>query len=140
LQVRTKVLDHLQHIAQLMAHWRSSSCSAANAPTPANGSNSTKQQQQQAAMDKAVSDLLHLTKAMYIITPHIVYALKDVNLLTGRPETPPDSESQQQQQQQQHHYHDQAALYWQAADAAVQALPLCKWKYITHDKISLILT
>jgi hypothetical protein len=117
MQVRTKVLDHLQHIAQLLTHCRSSSCStlsssigsAANAPTPANGSSSTKQQQQQAAMDTAVSDLLHLTKAMYIITPHIVYALKDVNLLTGRPETPPDSESQQQQQQQQH-YHSSVLL------------------------------
>jgi hypothetical protein len=48
--------------------------------------------QQQADMDKAVGDLLFLTKAMYILTPGIVYALKDVNLMTGQLEPPPSSE------------------------------------------------
>jgi hypothetical protein len=48
--------------------------------------------QQQADMDKAVGDLLFLTKAMYILTPDIVYQLKDVNLMTGQLEPPPSSE------------------------------------------------
>jgi hypothetical protein len=101
VQVRSKVLQHLQDIAQLMSSWRADKCStlasgsSSARPTlaaAAGSSSSQQQQQQQAAMDAAVSDLLHLRKAMYIVTPHIVYALKDVNLLTGQPEVPPDSE------------------------------------------------
>jgi hypothetical protein len=93
LQVRTKVLDHFQDIALLMSSWRSqhsSSSSIAMAGSSCNGSGSSSAQHQ-AALDAAVSGLLHLTKAMYIITPRIVYALKDVNLLTGQLDMPPDS-------------------------------------------------
>lgn len=52
----------------------------------------TAPEQTQAALDAAMAGALHLTKAMYILTPHIVYQLKDMNLLTGQPAPPPPSE------------------------------------------------
>lgn len=42
-------------------------------------------------MDKVVGELLFLTKAIYFLTPGTMHALKDVNLLTGQLELPPDS-------------------------------------------------
>jgi hypothetical protein len=105
LQVRFKVLEHLQDIALLMGSRRnnhsSNSCSipfTLTAGDNINGNSSSSNDAQQAALDRAVSELLHLTKAMYIITPQLVYQLKDMNLLTGQLDPPPDSEWHSQQQ------------------------------------------
>ncbi|WIA35842.1 hypothetical protein OEZ86_004228 [Tetradesmus obliquus] len=88
-QVGTRCFHHLQRIAMVMNQRKASSSSNSSSSSGGGGGNVS--QQQQADMDEAVSELLLLTKAMYILTPGIVYALKDVNLMTMQLEPPPDS-------------------------------------------------
>jgi hypothetical protein len=110
------------------------SCNVASRQASMNNSSSSSRhwtQQQQAAIDKAVCNILFLNKAMYILTPGIVYQLKDVNLVTGQLAPPPGSEWQQQQQQQAAAVQQQrcisAAVRVRVATAAASSKSLVLW-------------
>uniref|UniRef100_A0A383WFJ7 Uncharacterized protein n=1 Tax=Tetradesmus obliquus TaxID=3088 RepID=A0A383WFJ7_TETOB len=87
-QVGACVIHYLEQIAVVINRHKASSSSSSS-------SSSSLGRHQQADMEKAVGDLLFLTKAIYVLTPGLLNDLKDINLLTGKLEPPPHSEWQQ---------------------------------------------